>query len=181
LRLKTHILIRHTCNFAPRSREDCFHIRSWLDHDRDFCPDAAQGTGDIRLSDVPVPNGAYVDPKGGYLSGTAVLRDLHRHMERWGSVTGPHGLLSIELHAVDPAAVARVAPPPNSMSIEATHFVTAQYPVQFAAWTGAAEAAGWEVQREGRVAAAPSAEVAFSIVHFVPAGREDAEEEATEN
>lgn len=162
--------------------EDGLHIRSFLDHDREYLG------ADPR---IPVPgwsSGAYVDDLGRPLDGAAVERDLVAHLRRWAPCVRRHGMVVLEAHCVPSRVARRHLGALHSVAFDAYHAYSHQYPIEHAAFVRCCREAG--LQPAGRSERRyPSSRpfVAVSLNRFLatraqkplPALRKDAPREDT--
>ncbi|MDQ3648160.1 MAG: class I SAM-dependent methyltransferase [Actinomycetota bacterium] len=104
------------------------HVRSFLDHDRTY---RGEGGG----ASVPGwSSGAYVDGRGRPLNGAAVERDLVAHLLRWTPHVRRHGLVVLEAHCVAPDIARRHVGALHSVTFDAYHGLSHQYPIEHSAF-----------------------------------------------
>ncbi|KAA8885577.1 class I SAM-dependent methyltransferase [Nocardia colli] len=117
--------------------EDGLHIRSFIDHNREF-----RGTG----STVPSgpSSGASVDSAGHALSDRAIEDDLTVHLRRWRNNIRKHGMVVLEAHSVPPQVVRRHIGSLHSIAFDAYHGYSHQLLVDHAAYTRCCREAGLE-------------------------------------
>ncbi len=115
--------------------EDGLHVRSFIDHDRDY-----RGA-DGRLPSRGWATGAYVGPDGAVLSAEEVERDLVGHLKRWVPHVQRHGLVILEAHSVPPSVSRRHLGALHSIAFDAYHGFSHQYPVEHASFLNASRAA----------------------------------------
>ncbi len=116
--------------------DDGLHVRSFLDHDRSY-------RGDGEGATVPGwSSGAYVDGRGRALSGTAVERDLVAHLRRWTPHVKKHGLVLLEAHCVAPEVARRHLGALHSVTFDAYHGLSHQYPIEHSAFLRCCREAG---------------------------------------
>ncbi|MDQ3588062.1 MAG: hypothetical protein M3375_06925 [Actinomycetota bacterium] len=115
---------------------DGLHVRSFLDHNRSY---RAGGEG----ASVPGwSSGAYVDGGGRPLSGAAVERDLVAHLRRWTPHLDRHGLVLLEAHCVAPEIARRHLGALHSVTFDAYHGLSHQYPIEHSAFLRCCREAG---------------------------------------
>jgi SAM-dependent methyltransferase len=118
--------------------EDGLHVRSFIDHDRDYLG------GDPSIQATGWPSGAYLDRDGHPLGGDAVERDLVTHLNRWAPYVPRHGLVVLEAHAVPPQVARRHVGALHSIAFEGYHGYSHQYPVEYPVFVRACRQAGLE-------------------------------------
>lgn len=116
--------------------EDGLHIRSFIDHDRTY-----SGAG----SEAQVPGwstGAYVDAAGHPLSGPDVEADLIAHLGGWAPRVRKHGVVVLEAHCVAPRIARDHVGALHSVTFDAYHGYSHQYPVDHQAFIRCCRQAG---------------------------------------
>ncbi|MEA2167898.1 MAG: hypothetical protein QOF76_1198 [Solirubrobacteraceae bacterium] len=116
--------------------EDGLHIRSFIDHNRSYLG------GD---PSHPVPgwsSGAYVAPDGHPLTAREVECDLVDHLRRWAPYAQRHGLIVIEAHCVAPQVTRRHLGALHSLTFDAYHGLSHQYPIEHPAFMRCCRLAG---------------------------------------
>jgi SAM-dependent methyltransferase len=116
------------------------HIRSFIDHNRQYRPLVEAAAGDGR----GCSSGAYVDDAGQTIPNRLVEEDLVRFLGRWIPYVKTHGLVILEAHCVEPRIAARHIGELHNISFDAYHGLSHQYPVDFAIFMQAARRAGLE-------------------------------------
>jgi SAM-dependent methyltransferase len=114
------------------------HIRSFLDHDRTY-----RG-GDPDLEVPGWASGAYVAPDGRPLTAQEVEQDLVAHLRRWAPYVRRHGLTVLEAHCVAPAVTRRHLGALHSLTFDAYHGLSHQYPVEHASFMRCCRLAGMQ-------------------------------------
>ncbi|MBI1871342.1 MAG: hypothetical protein HYS07_09140, partial [Chlamydiae bacterium] len=117
------------------------HVRSFLDHNRPYeRPDS------VDPSIESVEKGAYVDQDGRPLPPLELQQNLINHLKSWAPFIGRFGLISPELHGVDPRRVRDFLGKTLAISYKASHGYSRQYTVCVEEFKAAAQAAGlqWE-------------------------------------
>lgn len=82
-------------------RDDLWHVRSFLDHDRPYRPPESQPHPAWAAWAADI---AATDAQGRQISGVEAIQSLIEHFERWHGVIGRHGLTTLEVHSL-PARV----------------------------------------------------------------------------
>ncbi len=116
------------------------HIRSFIDHNRRYQPrpDGPRSAG------APEPSGAYVSDDGAAVPNDLLQQDLVGFLERWAPYARAYGLVILEAHCVEPRVASRHLGDTHSVSFDAYHGLSHQYPVDFARFMQAARTAGLE-------------------------------------
>ncbi len=126
------------------SMADALNIRSFVDHDRGY-----------RAADLTAPTarslrGAFIDDQGRALSNDAIIPDLAAHFRRWAPYVGRHGLITLEAHAVEPRIAARYPGELHSLSFDAYHGYSRQYPIDRKAYVSALRQGGFRLAATGQ-------------------------------
>jgi SAM-dependent methyltransferase len=116
------------------------HIRSFIDHNRQYRPPAEASPGGRRS----LATGAYVDDAGEAIPSRLVEEDLVRFLGRWIPHIRTHGLVILEAHCVDPRIASRHIGELHNISFDAYHGFSRQYPVDFEVFMQDARTAGLE-------------------------------------
>ncbi len=116
------------------------HIRSFIDHNRQYRPLGETTTGGRR----GFSSGAYVDETGQAIPNRLVEEDLVRFLRRWIPYVKTHGLVILEAHCVDPRIASRHIGELHNISFDAYHGFSQQYPVDFEVFMQAVRTAGLE-------------------------------------
>jgi SAM-dependent methyltransferase len=116
--------------------EDGLHIRSFIDHERNYRGEDP-GTGVPGWS-----SGVYMDAAGTPIPNEDVERDLVAHLERWACHVGKHGVVVLEAHCNDPEIVARHLGSMHGLAFDAHQAYSKQYPVEHPAFLECCRLAG---------------------------------------
>jgi hypothetical protein len=112
-------------------------------------------------------SGAYAQPDGTAIPATQMALDLAGFFRRWRPVTGRHGWLVIEAHAVPAATAARLIGRTIATALDATHGYSCQYPVEPEVFAWAARTAGFRSRAHAEPAARALGHTLLTIDHFV--------------
>jgi hypothetical protein len=93
--------------------------------------------------------------------------NLAEFFRGWRPLTGRHGWIVIEAHAVPAATVARLIGRTVATALDATHGYSCQYPVEPAVFAWAAAAAGFRSRQHTEPAASTLGHTILAIDHFV--------------
>jgi SAM-dependent methyltransferase len=118
--------------------EDGLHIRSFLDHDRNFAG------GDSRIPVKGLSTGAYVDRSGAPLDAADVEEDLVVHLRRWAPHARKHGMVVVEAHCVAPEVASKHLGALHSVAFDAYHAYSCQYPIEYSSFVSCCRLAGLE-------------------------------------
>ena len=143
---------------------DALHVCKSAIHDRSYRPPAEtvpSGTG------PPSCSGAFAQPDGTAIPATQLALDLAGFFRRWRPVTGRHGWLVIEAHAVAPATTAGLIGRTIATALDATHGYSCQYPVEPQVFAWAAQTAGFRSRAHAEPAARALGHTILTIDHFV--------------
>ncbi|HEY1926294.1 MAG TPA: hypothetical protein VGG92_02420, partial [Caulobacteraceae bacterium] len=91
------------------------HVRSFLDHDRPF-----RGP-DREVQPVGASRAVSVAADGGLIPPDDAMQSLAELFERWAAVIGRHGLVALEVHALDPDVAGRFSAEAESIHFDAYH------------------------------------------------------------
>lgn len=119
--------------------EDGLHIRSFIDHDRNYF-----GAENRELPGSATSTGAYVGRSGIPLAADQVERDLVAHLDRWAPFVQRHGLVILEAHTVPPSVSKQHLGALHTIAFDAYHGFSHQYPVEHARFLSACRAAKLE-------------------------------------
>jgi hypothetical protein len=143
---------------------DALHVCKSAIHDRSFSPPAEnEPAGTVPAS----CSGAYAQPDGTAIPATQMALDLAGFFRRWRPVTGRHGWLVIEAHAVPAATAARLIGRTIATALDATHGYSCQYPVEPEVFAWAARTAGFRSRAHAEPAARALGHTLLTIDHFV--------------
>ena len=118
------------------NRDNVLHVRSFLDHDRPFIMPAQVV--------APVSNDLhYLRRDGNEISSECVYASLVEHLQRWRSVTGQHGLLILEVCALDVTSTSSHMLDSVSLSFDLLHCLSGQYLVNSTQFLRACAQAGF--------------------------------------
>ena len=101
------------------------HVRSFLDHDRPFCPPLEIAEAAERRNHRL--GGVYVDQDGGLIEPADAVQSLVEHLRRWGRIAAGHGLLLLEVHSLPAKIVARYRDLSENLHFDAYHALSRQY------------------------------------------------------
>ena len=101
------------------------HVRSFLDHDRPFCPPLEIAEAAERRNHRL--GGVYVDQDGGLIEPADAVQSLVEHLRRWGRIGAGHGLLLLEVHSLPAKIVARYRDLSENLHFDAYHALSRQY------------------------------------------------------
>ena len=118
--------------------EDGLHIRSFLDHDRNFTG------GDPSIPVKGLSSGAYVDRSGAPLDAATVEEDLVAHLRRWAPHARKHGMVVVEAHCVAPEVASKHLGALHSVAFDAYHAYSCQYPIEYSSFVACCRQAGLE-------------------------------------
>lgn len=116
------------------SAADALHTNSMLIHNRIWRP--TEGTPPSET------DGAYVEPGGRVVTGSALAADLVGFMTRWSPYVSQYGWLFIELHTLPASVVAADPGRTPTIGYDLTHGFSNQYTVEHAELLRAAKLAG---------------------------------------
>ncbi len=116
------------------------HIRSFIDHNRCYQPRPGRPRSAVTVE----PSGAYVTDDGEVLPNDLLQQDLVDFLGRWAPYARDYGLVILEAHCVEPCLASRHVGETHSVSFDAYHGLSHQYPVDFACFMQAARTAGLE-------------------------------------
>ncbi|MCP4167536.1 MAG: SDR family NAD(P)-dependent oxidoreductase, partial [Chloroflexi bacterium] len=105
--------------------EQILHIRSFQDHDRPYLAPVDEKGVERRLR-LPYA-GVYVDAEGKSIAPAVMVQSLVEHLERWRSVLGPHGLISLEVHNLHPHQIRQAVDLSESLYFDAIRGYSGQY------------------------------------------------------
>ena len=114
---------------------DALHTNSMLIHNRLF----RGASGDLPPS---LTTGSFINPKGEPIPVRELQRDLVAFMQKWAPLVRRFGWLFIELHTLDPDAVATDPDRTPQIAYDLTHGYSAQYIVEHQELLAAAALAG---------------------------------------
>lgn len=114
-------------------------VRSFLDHNRVF------NRPNSHRTNTPISTGAFAF-RGERLRLRDVEQSLKEHFGKWAPYVSKHGLLSIELHTVDPDSAANLQGSLPVTAYDATHGFTDQYIVEIPVYDALALEAGLKVE-----------------------------------
>ena len=145
---------------------EALHVCKSAIHDRSFSPPAAHDAESPGL--VPAScSGAFAQPDGTAIPATQMARNLAGLFRRWRPLTGRHGWLVIEAHAVPAATAARLLGRTIATALNATHGYSCQYPVEPEVFAWAARTAGFRSRAHAEPAARALGHTLPTIDHFV--------------
>ncbi|MCB0191358.1 MAG: SDR family NAD(P)-dependent oxidoreductase, partial [Anaerolineae bacterium] len=113
----------HGINF-----EDVLHIRSFLDHNRPFSPPQDNEAAEHRAG-TPYA-GVFVDTTGHAIPPQVMVQSLVEHLERWSRAVSRHGIIILEVHCLNPEAVAKNRDVSESLHFDAYHAFSGQHLVE---------------------------------------------------
>ncbi len=116
--------------------KDLLNVRTFLDHNRIWEDPAERTPGRVSRS-----TGAFAF-QGRRLDNAAVEDNLLMHLRKWAPYVQKYGLLTIELHTIDPALTAANLGKTPATAYDATHGFSDQYIVEVDVFLQIAEEAG---------------------------------------
>lgn len=120
--------------------DDVLHVRSFLDHDSHLTRVTDRLAARARAG-VPY-RGVSVSPTGELVPQSVIMQGLVEHLTRWGNVVTRHGVIVLDVHAVDPVTASRYRESTESLSFDAFQAFSLQYLVEASDFVLAAAEAG---------------------------------------
>ena len=105
-------------------KDDILHVRSFLDHDRPYqAPEADDYSYHVNEDD----SGVYVRSDGSLIDSGDMMQSTVEHFARWKEIVGHHGLISLEVHSLDPKTVHDHLDQTENLHFDAYHAFSSQY------------------------------------------------------
>ena len=121
------------------NKNDCLHIRSFIDHDRPYIPTSK--VKNDRANKISL-NGIFIDKNGDLISDIDMFDDLVHHLTNWSSVISRHGLILLEVHSLNTNIISKYLNQSESFHFDLIQFFSSQYLVEADIFLIAAAKAG---------------------------------------
>lgn len=144
---------------------DFFHVRSFLDHNRQYLPPANYVAGSRKARTTGV-----FAHLGDEIGGAELEENLVRHLRRWAPYTGRFGLLVLELHTLPPDVAAAHLDKTPVVAYDGTHGYSDQYLVEVPVFLECAREAGLQADARYQATFPPSELATVSINLFAAPG-----------
>jgi hypothetical protein len=144
---------------------DFFHVRSFLDHNRQYLPPANYVAGSRKARTTGV-----FAHLGDEISAAELEENLVRHLRRWAPYTGRFGLLVLELHTLPPDVAAEHLDRTPVVAYDGTHGYSDQYLVEVPVFLDRALESGLQADARYQATFPPSELATVSINLFAAPG-----------
>ena len=98
-------IVRDLVSAGVEDPDDILHVRSFLDHDRPYQEPVQRE--ELASREHLGMQGVFVRHDGSAIPAASVFQSLVEYLRSWSSIVGRHGLVTLEVHSLEPQIVGR--------------------------------------------------------------------------